>query len=136
MRVGFGEAAYEAFLGSELLVSHVAVGDLDRLFACLIPDNIATLVVAVTSGRAGLADESHACLNDLGWEHPAAVAAFLRIETPPEATTALTVETHPYTIELFDCLTTGEKVEVTVHMWSELGAYELSGKELLTAFTE
>ena len=39
-------------------------------------------------------------------------------------------------IELFDCLTTEEKVELTVHMWSELGSYALSGKEPMAAFIE
>ena len=136
LRTAIGDAAHEAFLGGELLTDYGAVGDLDPLHACLTPDNFVLFGVALTAARAGVSDESHSCLIDLGREHPDAVVTFLGIETPPEAVAALTVETHPYTLELFNRLTTEEKVELTVHMWSELGSYQLSGKELMAALTE
>ena len=131
-----GAADHEAFAGGSVLNSYGEVGGLDPLYACLTGDNFVLFGVAFTSARAGLSGESHTCLIALGREHPDAVVTFLGIETPPEAVAALTAETHPYAIELFDCLNTKEKVDLTVHMWAQIGSYQLSGKELMTAFTE
>ena len=100
LRTEIGGAAYEAFLGGERRTAYGEVGDLDSLFACLTPDNFVVFGIASTAARAGVTDDTHACLTDLGREHPDAVVTLLGIETPPEAVAALIVETHPYTIEL------------------------------------
>ena len=89
LRTAIGDAAHEAFPGGELLTNYRAVGDLDRLYACLTPDNFVLFGVALTAALAGVSDESHSCLINLGREHPDAGVTFLGIETPPEAVAEL-----------------------------------------------
>ena len=135
-RTAVGEDPYEAFLDGGVLADYGSVGDLDPLHACLTGDNFVLFGVAFTSARAGISAESHACLTTLGREHPDAVVTFLGVDTPPPAVAELTSEEHPYTIELFNCLTTEEKSGVIVHTWKELGAYQFTGEQLIAAFTE
>lgn len=72
----------------------------------------------------------------MGKKYPGAVVALLELETPPEAVAALPRDPSPYTVDLFQCLTTAEQLEMAVHLVTELGAYVLVGKELMAVFSE
>ena len=124
LREALGAAAYEAFLG-QLVTAYGETGALDPLLGCLTGDNFVLFGMTFIVARAGLEAEVQACLLELGREHPDAVVTLLGIEAAPEAVAALTVETHNYVVELYRCLTTEEKVELTVHIWSELGTFAL-----------
>ncbi len=132
-----GAAAYEAFLDADLATAYRDARDLEPLWGCLTGENFVHFGMTYVSARGGLVAESHTCLLELGREHPDAVVTILGIETAPEAVAALTVATHNYVVELYQCLTVEEQVQLTVHMWGgELGTYELTPQELMAAFTE
>ena len=128
-------ADYEAFLGAKVVTAYRDATTLGPLFGCLTGDNFVAFGMAYTVARSGLASEAHACLLALGREHPDAVVTILDIEAP-EAVAALTAETHNYVVELYNCLTTEERVELTVHMWNEFGTTAVPASEMMAAFTE
>ena len=136
LSTALGEDSYETFVGSAIQTDYQDVGELDPLFGCLTPDNFVLFGVNFAAARAGVAEESRTCLIALGREHPDAVVEILGVETPPEAVTAMVAETRSYLLALYDCLSTEEQAELTVNMWSELSAYEYTGKEVRAALTE
>lgn len=128
-------AGYEAFLGAEVVSAYRDATALAPLSGCLTGENFVAFGMAYTVARSGLAADAHACLLALGREHPDAVVTILDIEAP-EAVAALAAAPHNYVVELYNCLSTEERVEFTVHMWNEFGTTAVPASEMMAAFTE
>ena len=134
IREALGEVIYEIMLATPILLAASSnASAASPLFTCLTPDNVATLGAAFIDAQAGGRSEaSRTCIHDLFREHPEIVYARFGLELPADA--SLGSELHSYTLELVNCLTDEEKVDLWVRVRDDLDALDpFTGGEALAA---
>ena len=101
-----GDGAYQLMLGAPVVMFAGAAmgGDAESAFGYLVLDNILLLGVALVSSESGgYTPDTRSCLVDVAREYPEAVLVNLGMEIP-DRDAASAVESHPYIVELYNCL--------------------------------
>ena len=132
-----GDAMYHLIQGAPFMM--MAGGDISQaapLFNCLELDNILLLGVALVSSQSdGFVPETRSCLVDVAREHPEAILVNLGMELPEREAVAA-VETHPYVVDLYRCLSDVEKVEYILSFQEVVDSATNAGRDILAVIPE
>ena len=132
-----GDAMYQLIQGAPFMM--MAGGDISQaapLFNCLELDNILLLGVALVSSQSeGFVPETRSCLVDVAREHPEAILVNLGMELP-EREAGAAVETHPYVVDLYRCLSDAEKVEYILGFQEVADSATNAGRDILAVIPE
>ncbi len=111
-----GEQVYNIILATPIMMAAGDASSAAFLFNCLTMENVVHLGVAFLSAQAGgWADDSRACIANVGLEHPGAV--FVRLGLDLGQGPIDSAETLAYNVQIYECLNNEEKKAFTLSLW-------------------
>ena len=134
IRTAYGEVIYQIILGTPLMLATGNASSAAPMFECLKPDSVAVLGVAFITAQGGeWSSETRKCFIGVGKEHPDAILTAMGMESPEMSAAS---ETHPYLLEIYDCLTPLEKVDFLISFQHEGDSKTSAGRDLIDVLPE
>ena len=114
-----GSGVYQILLAMPLMMAGSDTSAAAPLFHCLTAESAVLLgIVFLDAQSGGWAEESRACITEVGLAHPDAIFIRLGIQLGPEPIdSALTLA---HNVEIYECLNDMEKKAFTVTLWTGL----------------
>ena len=130
----FGDVFFGILLQTPLLGAGTDAASEAPLFGCLAIDSIVVLGISFIEAQAGgWEPDTRACMIGVGREHPEAVLLGMGM-TSGEASQAAAA--HPYTIELYNCLSVQEKVGFLLNFQEVIDSLTSAERDLIAALSD
>ena len=136
----FGGFIYQVYLNIPIMQvgadAATAADSAAAMFRCLTEDNAVLLGVALVDYQAGgFKSASRECIVGVGREHPDMIYVSLGLSEIQEDLSPAT-ETHSYTVELYNCLTDLEKVELLARLQKALDSHTTIRDQVIPVLSE
>ncbi len=141
VREAFGNFIFEVYLNIPIMQSGAAESEsaasmAASMFGCLTPDNAVLLGAAFVDYEAGgFEPASRACIVEVGRERPDMLFVSLGLSEIQEDL-SVPSGTQPYTVELFNCLTDFEKVELLARHQKAFDSHTTVRDHVIPVLTE
>ncbi len=130
----FGDVFFGILLQTPLLGAGTDATSAAPLFGCLAIDSIVVLGISFIEAQAGgWEPDTRACMIGVGREHPEAVLLGMGM-TSGEASQAAAA--HPYTLELYNCLSVQEKVGFLLNYQEVIDSLTSAERDLIAALPD
>ena len=134
IRTTLGDLLFQVLVSTPLLRTGTNTADAAPVFGCLTTDNVVHFAVAFIDAQAGgWTAETRMCVVEVGRRYPEAVLVNLGVEAAREDTAA---ETQAYTLELYECLADGEKVDFLVRLQATLDRSTSAERDIIAVLPE
>ena len=131
-----GSGTFQILLNLPLLTAGSDTSAAQPLFDCLSEEDAVLLGIVFLDAQAdGWAEDSRACITNVGLRHPDAI--FIRLGLTMESEPANPLETMGYQVEIYECQTDEEKKAFTVSLWTGLdNSAPATGADILALLSE
>ena len=134
LRESLGEDTYDEVFDQPLLATFINLDVARIIFQCTEPENLVVLGIALIDFQIGWTSDTRSCMFAVGRESPLAVLTGLGMVPPGQDVGP--VETRPYALEFYNCMTPLEKVQYLARVQAALDVNTSAERDIIGVIPE